>query len=229
MIATNDIATTSHKLTSNPFTRRSPSASGASNDFDIMHEVFQFLLDIENPSAFADSDAFADFLTDLEYISTHKMNEERHFAKKSDVISRIRARKWYSQNSSRVKKKAAALKANKAKMKKKEIMAKSDRTGEKKKAKKKYATKKHVSDERLKKGARLIVENWFTPHEYKIVRAFTINEKLDARIGEDILHYGNDTYKLLKKDGRRFKMEINRGFISQFIKLKSLCTVEDFI
>jgi hypothetical protein len=228
MIVTAHVDKVNPKLTSNPWKRQpSPSATGASNAFEIMHEVFDFLLDI-NPSALDVPEDFGQFLSDLEYISNHEMNEEKHFAKKSDAISRIRARKFYKAKKAKILAMQKKLKDNKSKQKKKQIMKKSGRTLTGKTKKKYPGTKKHVSDARLKKGARLIVEKWFSPHSYRVIKSFTLNEKVTARLNEEILHWGNDTFEIIKRDGRHIKFEVPPGKIIPFLKMGALCT-EDII
>jgi hypothetical protein len=100
-------------------------------------------------------------------------------------------------------------------------MAKSDRNLKGKK-KKKYNTAGHVSDERLKKGARLIVEKYFEPHHYRVIKTFTINSNITARLNEKIDHHGLDSFELIKRDGSRIKFEVNAGKIKPFIKLGAL-------
>jgi hypothetical protein len=215
-------------LTRNPFTRKAPSATDAANT--VHEEIFNFLLNCE-PDAFKSPDDFSDFLTDIEFISNSDLNEERHFAKKSTSLDRTRARKFYKKNKPKIKAMQDKIKSSKGLQKKKEILAKSDRNLKGKK-KKKYNTagheKKHVSDARLKKGARLLVEKWFEPAHYRCIKTFTINEQITARLNEEVLYYGNDSYELVKRDGRRFKIEIKPGVIGPYIKRGVLCT-EDII
>jgi hypothetical protein len=211
-------------LTSNPFTRKAPSATDAANS--VHEEIFNFLLDCET-DAFTNPDDFADFLTDIEFISNTDLNEARHFAARSTSLDRTRARKFYKNNKPKIKAMQDKIKKSKGLQKKKEILAKSDRNLKGKK-KKKYNTKNHVSDARLKKGARMLVEQWFAPHSYRVIKTFTLNEQITARLNEEVLYYGNDSYELIKRDGRRFKIEIKPGVIRPYIKRGVLCT-EDII
>jgi hypothetical protein len=191
-----------------------------------VHEIFDFLCSIGDIEVLGDTSDLETLLNDLEYLDN--VSDSKLFHKKSSTVARAKSRRWYKANKARVKKLQQKIKISKAAAAKKKIMAKSDRSPIKKKQRKRNHTKSHVNEKRLKRGAQKIVNSWFRPHEYKIIRPFTINENIDARINEDILHYGNDNYELIQKDGRRFKLEINRGVIGQFIKLKSLVTVDDF-
>jgi hypothetical protein len=231
LITTNAVAQTNPKLKQNPFRRQpAPSATGAANEFDIMHEVFNFLLDIDDPSAFDAPDAFADFLSDIEYISTHNLSESLHFAKKSDSISRIRARKFYSQNAARIKAKAKKLRDNKAAQKRKEIESKKGRTGEKKRKKKKYpGTKNHVNEMRRKRGARDAVNNLFPITKYRVIRPFFVSEGIEASLYEKI-EYEFGHYTLFKRNtGKKIKFDVPKHIIHNFIKLENLTKLEDII
>jgi hypothetical protein len=162
-----------------------------------------------------------------------EINEALHFTKKSTSIARSTARKFCKKNRGRILKMADKLRKNKAAQKRKEIMSKSQRSGEKKKKKKKYpGTKDHVNDavdKKIKDGARQIVENWFSPHHYRVIKSFTLDKTVTASLNEKIEHYGNDSWILEKRDGRRFRFEVNQAVIKPYIKLTALINSGDFM
>jgi hypothetical protein len=157
------------------------------------------------------------------------MNEEKHFAQKSSSGDRARARRFYKSRKAKIKAMQKRLKDNKAAEKRKEIMAKSQRTGEKKRKKRKYNTKNHISDSRLKKGAQAVVNKWFSPTPYRVIKSFSINSDIDAVLNEKMDFYGNESWVLTKRNGKKYRLEINKGVLAQFIKHEALIETEDFI
>ena len=67
-------------------------------------------------------------------------------------------------------------------------------------------------------------------YHYRVVKGFTINDKtITARLNERIDHFGRDSYMLIKRDGRKFKFEVNKAVIAPFIKLSHLVNTGDFL
>ena len=222
----NDIDQTNGRIGNTINKRFAPSGS-------ILEDLLEFMMDVA-PDALPETeiDNLGQLFGDLEYLDNRQMNEARHFTRKSTTIARSRARKWYQKNKGRVKKLQARLKTKAAK-KKKEIMSKSDRTPIKKRKKRKYpGTKNHINaaiDRKIERGARNIVEKMLEPHRYRVIRRFTINENIDASLNELIEHYGNETWVLEKRNGKRYRFEVNNGVLAPYIKLEYLIETEDFI
>lgn len=223
---TDNIANTNTRIGNTTVKRFAPSGS-------ILEDMLDFMMDVA-PDVLPETEVedLIIILGDLEYLENRQMNEARHFTRKSTSIARSRARKWYQKNKGRVKQLQARLKTKAAK-KKKEIMAKSDRTPIKKKKKKKYpGTKNHIHaaiDRKIERGARNIVEKMLEPHRYRVIRRFTINENIDASLNELIEHSGNETWVLEKRNGKRYRFEVNNGVLAPYIKLEYLIETEDFI
>lgn len=228
------ILSTDTEKTLNPFTRpvkRDTAPSGS----NVLEDLFNFILD--TPLELIPEtqiDPLIQLMGDLQAIDKIEMNEARHFTHKSSSIARTIARKFYKANAPRIKAAQSKLKKSKAAKKKKEIMAKSDRTPIKKHKKKKYNTKKHTINERInrsiEKGVKETVAKWFAPTPYRVIKTFQITEDLDAVLNERVEHIANNTWRLTKRNGERFKFEVeNNHIIKQCIKHEALIEIGDFL
>ena len=173
-------------------------APSATNVFD---DLLEFFIDVD-PDVIPEpeKDQLIELLDDFEFLDKQQMNEVLNEitepvnannwiditegelkAKHSHTPEKIRARKWYKLNKSRVKSLARKLELSKGKQKKKEILKKSGRTLSGK-DKRQYNTKKHeVVNMDLRRGARAAVNKLFEHKPYRVIKQFSI-AGIDAKL-----------------------------------------------
>lgn len=244
MITTTAIAPTTSRI---GMVKRDISPSAAR----VFENVFDFLCDIE-PDAFPESeiDSMCQLIDDLKYLDMTQMNEVlsdnndelepihannwqeinegQLKAKASHTAEKIRARKWYKANKSRVKKMAMRLKKSKGLMKKK-IRKKAGRTLSGRE-KREYDTDGHEAvNLTLRRGSRAAVNKLFENKPYRVIKSFSF-DGIEAGLNEKIEYVCGTTWILSKRDGSRYKIEVeNNKEFTQFLKNEADVTLEDFV
>ena len=73
------------------------------------------------------------------------------------------------------------------------------------------------------------MDRMFENTPYRVIRSFSIGE-ISACLNERVEHICGNTWRLLKRDGGRYKIEVeNNNYITPYLKHEDDVTVEDFL